>query len=300
MKRKWEVADVENQSHEYDIVVIGCGPAGLSAAVNAKARNKSVLVAGGQLCSPKLQRAPIINNYLGFPGITGEKLRQAFISHAQKAQIPINTCRVSGVIPQGNKFIVQTDTMGPIQAGAVVLAIGVTSQETLPGEKQFLGRGVSYCATCDGMFFRGKKVAVVAYYNKGEDEAKLLSQICEKVYFVPQYKEPVVEGLGQNVEVVKGLPTGITGEKTVEFLLLEQERLAVNGIFIIRETIPVSQLVPGIQLSGSFIEVDSTMATAVPGVYAAGDCVGEPFQLAKAVGQGQVAALSAAKYLSSM
>lgn len=298
LKVKREVFYMDERALEYDVVVVGCGPAGLSAAVNAKARNRSVMVAGGQLCSPKLRSAPIIDNYLGLAGVTGEELRQAFIKHAEEAQVPIKNCRVTEVIPQGNKFFVQTDTLPPIVAGAVVLALGVTSQETLPGEKQFLGRGVSYCATCDGMFFKGKKVAVIAYYQKAEEEVKLLSQICEKVYFLPFYKKATVKDLGNNVEIIQKEPTCISGEKTVERLILDQGSLEIDGVFIIRETIPVAQLAPGIQISDNFIEVDSTMATAVPGVYAAGDCVGEPFQLSKAVGQGQVAALSADKYLS--
>lgn len=284
---------------EYDIVVIGCGPAGLSGAINARARNKSVIILGGEFCSPKLHRSPRIDNYLGFPGIKGEDLRQRFLEHVREAQVPMENCRVTSVVFQDHKFLIQTDKQQQFTGKAVVLALGVISQKTLPGEKKLLGRGVSYCATCDAMFYRGKKVAVIAYRQEAEEDARLLAETCEQVYFLPQYQGDLPESLGENVAIVQGKPTGILGENIVESLALEQERLEVNGIFIIRESVPVEQLVPGIQLAGGFIEVDSTMATSVPGVYAAGDCVGEPFQLAKAVGQGQVAALSAARYLSS-
>lgn len=283
---------------EYDMVIIGCGPAGLSAAINARARNKSVIVVGGSFCSPKLHRSPRIDNYLGLPGISGEELRQLFLEHTKKAGISIEKDKVLSVYPQGGGFLVQTEKEKTYSARAVILALGVTTGKTLPGEKEFLGRGVSYCATCDALFFKGKTTAVIAYEPQAEEEAKVLAEVCQKVYYLPQHKEPLEKGMAPNVEIVEARPTAIEGEKLVEFLVLGQERLQVDGIFIVRESVPAEQLVPGLELSGKFIRVGADMATSVPGVYAAGDCVGEPFQLAKAVGQGQVAALSAAKYLS--
>lgn len=283
---------------EFDMVIIGCGPAGLSAAINARARNKKVVVVGGDFCSPKLHRSPIIDNYLGFPQIKGEELRQKFLEHVAEAEVPLDTCKVTSVIPKDESFYVQTDKQQHYTARSVILALGVTTGNTLPGEKEFLGRGVSYCATCDAQFYKGKTAAVIAYERGAEEEAKFLSETCDKVFYLPQYENGDIESLGDNVEVIDSKPTAVYGEKLVEFLELGQERLEVDGIFIVRESVPVEQLVPGIELSGKFIQVDSDMASAVPGVFAAGDCVGKPFQLAKAVGQGQVAALSAARYLS--
>jgi thioredoxin reductase (NADPH) len=283
---------------EYDMVIIGCGPAGLSAAINAKARNKHVIVLGGNFCSPKLHRSPRIDNYLGLPGISGEELRQRFLEHVEKAGVSIRKCKVISVFPQDGSFLIQTEEEEPYSARAVILALGVTARTALPGEKEFLGRGVSYCATCDALLYKGKTTAVLAYEKEAEEEAKVLAGVCQKVYYLPQYKDRPGNSLGDNVEIIEAEPTVIEGEKLVEFLNLEQERLQVDGIFIVRESVPVEQLVPGIKMSGKFIQVDSDMAANVPGIFAAGDCVGEPFQLAKAVGQGQIAALSAAKYLS--
>ena len=283
---------------QYDIVVVGCGPAGLSAAINARARNKKIIIIGGEICSPKLYRSHQIDNYLGIPGIPGAELRDRFLDHIEQAKVPVERAKVTSIMPQVGGFLVQTSSEQQFSAGAVVLAVGVTSEETLPGEKEFLGRGVSNCATCDAMFFRGKPVAVVAYNKEAEEEARLLSQVSSKVYYLPQYTDAVPNDLGENVEIVKGEPQAIEGEKIVDTLVLDEGSLQVNGVFIIRDTVPVAQLVPGIELADNFIKVDHTMATSVPGVFAAGDCVGEPFQVAKAVGQGQVAALSAAAYLS--
>ncbi len=295
---------------QYDIVVVGCGPAGMSAAVNGKARNKKVLIVGGELCSPKLYRSHQINNYLGIPGVTGADLRQLFLDHVEQAEVEIEKDKVTSVMPLEEGFFVQTKGMGQFTAGTVVLAVGVTSDANLPGEKEFLGRGVSSCATCDAMFYRGKPVAVVAYSKSAEEEVRLLSEVSSHVYFLPQYEEGIAGDFADNVEIIMAEPKAIEGDKVVGSLVLEQDAhsegesfsgqgpLQVNGVFVIRETVPVEQLVPGIELADSFIKVDTTMATSVPGVFAAGDCVGEPFQVAKAVGQGQVAALSAANYLS--
>lgn len=279
---------------QYDIVVVGCGPAGISAALNAKARNKKVIIVGGELCSPKLYHAHQIDNYLGIPGVSGAELRQRFLEHVEKADVEIENAKVTAVFPQEEGFMVQTNGERQFIAGAVVLAVGVTSDATLPGEKEYLGRGVSNCATCDAMFYRGKPVAVIAYSRSAEEEARLLSEVSSKVYYLPQYKEGVPEDFAENVEIIVAEPKAIEGDKLVETLVLEQGALQVNGIFVIRETVPVAQLVPGIELEEGFIKVDAKMATSVKGVFAAGDCVGEPFQVAKSVGQGQVAALSAA------
>ena len=276
---------------------MGCGPAGLSAAINARARGKDLVVLGGDFCSPKLHSSPRIDNYLGLPGVTGEELRQRFLDHAQKTGIPIVNCRVISINNMESGFFLNTDKGDGYTARSVILAVGADIRDTIPGEKEYLGKGVSYCATCDALFFKGKITAVVAYSREGEEEARFLSQVCKKVFYLPQYTGSP-EGLGENVEIIYGPPTAIEGEKIVEILYLGKERLQVNGIFIVKDSVPVEQLLPGIRRSGNFIEVDRDMATNIKGVYAAGDCTGKPFQLAKAVGEGQLAALSAVKHLS--
>jgi len=282
----------------YDIAIIGCGPAGLSAAINARVRNKSLKIFGGEFCSPKLYSSPKINNYLGFPEIKGSKLRDLFLEHVQKMDINIERTKVVSIFKNNYLFELQTREGETYKSRTIILAVGVTSTDTLPGEEALLGRGVSYCATCDAAFFKGKEVAVVAYESEGEHEAKFLAGGCKKVYFIPLYKNPP-EKLGENIEIVKGKPTAVVGEKFVQFLELGQERLEVQGIFIIRETVPMDRLLPGLEMTeDKFIKVNLDMETNIPGVFAAGDCVGKPFQLAKAVGQGQVAALKAADFLN--
>jgi len=281
----------------YDIAVVGCGPAGLSAAVNAKIRKKTVKIIGGEVCSPKLYSSPEINNYLGFPNIKGSELREQFLKHVKGFGIDIAKTKVINIFPGESGFELLTTENEICRARAVIIAVGVTSAGTLPGEEEFLGRGVSYCATCDAPLYKGKNVAVVAFEKEGEKEAGLLSQYSSRVYFIPRYKD-APQFVGDNVEIINDIPTAVVGDKSVSSLELKKGRLEVQGVFIIRETVPVDKLLPGLEmLNERYIKVNLNMETNIPGVFAAGDCVGKPFQLAKAVGQGQVAALTAADYL---
>lgn len=286
-----------NLSTEYDIAIVGCGPAGLSAALNAKARRKSMIVLGGDFCSPKLHHAHKIDNYLGLPGLSGEELRERFLNHVREAGIAVQNAIVKSIFKNDPFFLLNT-SKGDYTARAVVLALGVAAKNTIPGEKEFLGKGVSYCGTCDANFFKGKTAAVVGFARGAREEVKLLSEVCSKVFYLPQHDDAFEGRFGENVEIIRKEPTAIEGEKTVEFLHLGQERIEVNGIFIIRDFVPAGELLPGINLKENYIDVDGNMATNVPGVFAAGDCTGKPFQLAKAVGQGQIAALNAAALLS--
>lgn len=282
----------------FDIAIVGCGPAGLSAALNAKARNKEVIVLGGEFCSTKLHKSPEVNNYLGIPGIVGEDLRQKFLEHTEQAGVSIENAVVDKIYPMTNEFNITAKTHN-YRAKTVILATGFVDTRYLPGEEELIGRGVSYCATCDGMFYRDRKVAVIGYDQEAEQEANFLADICQEVYYLPQYKD--ISGLSDKIKIIEEKPKAIQGENNVSSLLLaNDENLPVNGIFIIRQVTPVEQLVPGLETEGSQIKVDRKMATNVPALYAAGDCTGRPWQLAKAVGEGQVAALNAVSYLDAL
>ncbi|WP_066639448.1 NAD(P)/FAD-dependent oxidoreductase [Desulfolucanica intricata] len=285
------------ENRKYDLAIIGCGPAGLSAAINAKIRRKNLIICGGEFCSPKLHSSPLVDNYLGFPKIKGEELRRNFLNHIKEMDIKIYQDRVSAVYPQAKGFeIVRGENN--IFAKAVIIATGVTSTKFIPGEKEFLGRGVGYCATCDGPLYSGKRVALIGYVKDSEKEANFLAEICETVFFIPLYREQVGV-LKSNIEIVNEEPKQINGRQLVTDLQTENKRLDVNGIFIYRETVLPEQLVPGLEIEGSTIKVNRSLETNISGIYAAGDCTGSPYQLAKAVGEGLVAALNAVKYLDS-
>ena len=158
---------------------------------------------------------------------------------------------------------------------------------------------MSYCATCDGNFFKGKKVAVIADNAEGEEEVNFLAELAAETWYLPQYKG--VYKVRENVQIVEDKPAKISGNLRLEKILLKSgKELEVDGCFIHKEQLPAARIVPGLELENNHIKVDREMATNIPGLFAAGDVTGRPYQLAKAVGEGQVAALSAAKYLDSL
>ncbi|MBP2645078.1 MAG: trxB [Firmicutes bacterium] len=281
----------------FDIAVIGGGPAGLSAALTGRIRNKNVVLFEHLEHSEKLQKAHLVDNYLGMPQVTGKGLMQQMLGHCQAHQPTIIKKKVMNIYP-GDVFTLATPEEA-FQARTVILATGVVNTLLFEGEKDFIGRGVSYCATCDGMFYKDKKVAVISYTPEGEHEANYLGELCRQVYYLPQYKKESSGSMRDNITVIAAKPKLIKGDTEVESLVTEQEELAAAGVFIIRQSDPVENVLPGLELDGEVIKVKRDMSTNIPGVYAAGDCTGKPWQIAKAAGEGLVAVLSAIGYLES-
>lgn len=280
-----------------DIAIIGSGPAALSAAVNAKQRNKSVCVFGRSLDSSLLFAAEKVDNYLGLPEMSGEEMLNEFYAHAVKQGVEFRECRISQILSMGDSFMVNADNEF-IQAKTLILAIGMSKSRGIAGEMDYLGKGVSYCATCDGMLYRNKTVIVVGENEEGEAEANFLADVCASVTYIPLY-QPVMN-LKENVQVKEGKPKAVLGENgKVSSLEMDGETLSCDGIFFAKNSTPPESLLFGLQTDGKNIIVNRSMATNLPGVFAAGDCTGTPYQIAKAVGEGLVAALSAAAYIDA-
>ena len=256
----------------YDIAVIGGGPAGLSAAIQARARNKSVLVVSGDDRDNPLYKTSRIDNYLGFYNVTGPELLERFRTHA--GQMGVER-----------------------QARAVVLATGVVRAKKYPGEAERLGAGVSYCATCDGMLYRGREIAVVGKTADAPHEANYLRELGCRVTYVSD-RPP--EGLHSDIPFVKAVRLEVLGEKKVEALRADSVTLPCEGVFILRPSMAPADLLPGLALEGGYIKTDRNMATNLPGVFAAGDCTGLPLQVSKAVGEGQVAGHRASEYVDTL
>ena len=280
-----------------DIAIIGSGPAALSAAVNARQRNKSVCVFGRSLDSSLLFAAEKVDNYLGLPEMSGEEMLNEFYAHAVKQGVKFRECRISQILSMGDSFMVNADNEF-IQAKTLILAIGMSKSRGIAGEMDYLGKGVSYCATCDGMLYRNKNVIVVGENEEGEAEANFLADVCASVTYIPLY-QPVMN-LKENVQVKEGKPKAVLGENgKVSSLEMDGETLSCDGIFFAKNSTPPESLLYGLQTDGKNIIVNRSMATNLPGVFAAGDCTGTPYQIAKAVGEGLVAALSAAAYIDA-
>ena len=277
---------------KYDIIVLGSGPAGLSAAVTARGRNKSVLVIGNRWQDSPLARAERVDNYLGMPGMTGMEMLEAFQRHAQEMGVEMVTGKVLSIMEwEGFNLTVGSQLY---QGSALILAPGVVRQAKFPGEETYLGRGVSYCATCDGMLYRNKPVAVVGRSKDAPHEAAYLKSVgCQVVYVAP--KRP--DQLEEDIPFIQAAKLAVKGEQTVTALEADGADIPVNGVFILREAVAPGDLLPGLTLEKGAIQVDRSMATSVPGVFAAGDATGAPLQVSKAVGEGLIAALSACEYL---
>lgn len=278
----------------YDIAIIGSGPAGLSAAVNAKIRNKNIILFGNKNLSFKLKKAPKINNYLGFYGITGEQLLEKFRNHIEDMEIEIKEERINTVYAMGDYFALMVNDK-TYEAKSIILATGIEFTRPIEGEDRLLGKGVGYCATCDAPLYKDKIVTIVGYTKEAESEANYVSEMASKVYYLPRYKDQYE--LNDNVEIVDDIPVEIQGNEKVEKIKLKSSEISTDAVFVLRESLAPSQLVPGLEVDNNYIRVNKNMETNIEGCYAAGDCTGKPYQYMKSAGEGQVAALNAVKYI---
>ncbi len=274
----------------YDIAIVGAGPAGYSAAINARKREKSVVVIGQH--TGWLSRAESIENYPGLPSISGPELLGAMRAQAEKMGAQMQGGVVHQIISMGEEYALGLGA-DFVQARKVILCTGAKQPKQLPGEETLLGRGVSYCGTCDGMLYRGKDVAVVGASAEAVNEANFLAGLCNSVTY---FGKPD-DALAAKIDVRSEKVEAILGEARVTGVRADGGEMPFDGVFIFREAMALSSLLSGLQMDGAFIKVDRQMRTNLPGVYAAGDCTGLPLQVAKAVGEGCIAALHAAQAL---
>ena len=278
----------------YDIAIIGTGPAGVSAALTAKNRNKSILLLGSRQMSEKVAKAHEIRNYPGLPFVKGEDLAAAFRDQLERMEISITEKRIGAVYAMGDYFALQAGEE-MLEARTVILATGVVMAKTLPGEEQYLGRGVSYCATCDAPLYRGRTAIVIGYSPREEAEAAFLAGVCSKVTYFPMYKDET--DLPESVEVIREAPEEILKQETGLAVKTAAGEYQADGVFVLREAVAPSQLVPGLETDGAHVKVNRRMETNLPGLFACGDLTGTPYQYVKAAGEGNVAAISAAAYI---
>lgn len=272
----------------YDIIIIGSGPAGLSAAIYAqRACLDTIVIEKNGISGGQVLNTWEVDNYPGFPGVTGFELSRQFREHANKLGARVVQDEVVQVELSGNvkKVVCEEETY---EARCVILASGAHHRTLeVPGEEELRGAGVSYCATCDGAFFRGRTVAVVGGGDAALEDAIFLARMCEKVYIV--HRRDKLRGAKrlqerlqalENIEFVWNSETvAIEGKAQVEALRLrqtktgEEKRLDVDGVFIAVGIAPESELYAGqLELDEQgYIRADESGQTSVPGVFAAGD-----------------------------
>ncbi len=278
----------------YDVIIIGAGAAGVSAALTLKLYNKNILWLGSPMLSEKIRIAEKIQNYPALSCVSGKDFATALKKQIDEAELVITDQTVTGVYAMGSSFTVTTEKEN-FEGRCVLLATGVESVKSVDGEEAFLGRGVSYCATCDGALYKGKTIAVLCTLKDKEGEVEYLASLAKKVYFIPLYKDVAVKG--ENIELLRGMPLKIAGNRRVEQLVFKDREIPVDGVFFLKSAIAPSALVGGLKTENGHVVVARDASTNLKGLFAAGDCTGRPYQYAKAVGEGNVAAHSIIEFL---
>ena len=294
-----------------DIIIVGSGPAGMSAAVYGKRAGLSVLVIEKVYYGTgQVAESSHVDNYLGIPGINGYELGEKFRSHAEGLGVEFKDGEVIRFEKAADRWYVHLKNGETLESKTVVYAAGAAHRHLgVPGEEEFSGKGVSYCATCDGAFFKGKDVAVVGGGNTAMDDAIYLSDICNKVYLV--HRRDVFRGDAttlmklketENIElIVPAKVQEVKGEQVVTALQLEDGRsLEVSCVFVAVGMQPATSMLQGIVLmdDNGYIIADETGKTSAAGFFAAGDVrTKELRQIITAVSDGANAATSAERYI---
>jgi thioredoxin reductase (NADPH) len=307
-----------------DTIIIGSGPAGLGAAIYAKRANLDVLVAEKEYeGTGQVAESGRVDNYLGLPGVNGYDLGETFRNHALSFGVEFLELEVTEIHRQADgSWEVAFEDGSSKSAKTVIYAAGASRRHlNIPGEETFAGKGVSYCAICDGSFYRGKKVAVIGGGDTALDDALYLSELCETVYLVHRRDE--FRGAQQTVEKIKAksnivlklsyVPKEIVGEKKVSGLVLADSStasdgstssdgnlLAVDGVFVAVGTVPKTEILKGVVPldAQGYVPADETGRTEVPGFYVAGDARAKKLrQVITAVADGANAATEAAEYV---
>ena len=292
-----------------DILIIGAGMAGISAAIYLKRSNANFVLLEGNFVGGMLNQLKSVQNFPAMENTTGSDILISLVDQLRFNEIPVTYGNVQTILKEDEGFEVVTDVES-YETKAVIVATGVaTSSNSIPGEEKYAGQGVSYCATCDGNFFKGLDIAVVGNNNIALEEAIYLANLASKVYFVcpdekldgdnqlleriKQYKN-IEFKLSSEVQEIVGDDFGVTGIKVNDLVI------SVSGVFPYVGKKSTSQILNNLkpEKQGIFLKVDEEMKTNIPGLFAAGDIVAKKLkQLVTAAGDGASAATSADKYV---
>ncbi|WP_049690364.1 NAD(P)/FAD-dependent oxidoreductase [Anaerococcus jeddahensis] len=279
---------------DYDIIIVGFGPAGISAGLNASIRRKKVLIIGKK--SKALEKSPSIKNYLGFNDIKGSDLYNNFTNHIKNYPVEILDKKIKAVYAMGEYFSVDLGEK-MLTSKACIIAAGVDMGKSIEGEDKFFAKGISYCATCDASLYKGKKVVLVGMNDEAIEEANFINKMTSQTIFVNLNKKDVK--LDDGIEIINKKPEKFTGKLKAESLILEDgQELKADGFFIIKNSSKPESLVPSVEIEDGHIKVNYDMTTNIKGLFACGDITGRPYQINKAAGQGQIAGLNAASFIS--
>lgn len=276
----------------FDTAVVGGGVAGYSAALTLKSLKSDYIWLGAEGFGKAL-RAEYVRNYPAFSG-GGEAFASALNAQAEREGISLTRARADGVFAAGNYFII-THGGAETRARAVVLATGVNTSGGIKGEKEFTGRGVSYCAVCDGALYKGRKICAVLASEEFAEEAEYLAGFASEVTVFCNYENPRFKG--KNISLGEGKPLAVEGGLRVERLVTDRGAVETDGVFLLGNSVPPSALVGGLETEGAHVKTARDGSTNLAGLFCAGDITGRPYQYIKAAGEGCVAAYSAHAYV---
>lgn len=281
-----------------DIAIVGSGPAGISAAINAKIRNKTFYLFGNSKLSEKVYKSKELQNVTGISPLNGKEMVEHLHKRLKENDIQIIEETISGIYKMGKYYSLLVNEK-EYQATTIILCTGVETIQPLPNELELLGRGVSYCATCDGNLYKGKDIAIISDSIDNEDEVEYLADLAQKVYYFPLFKGSNMNK--ENIEMMNLRCTKILGANYVEGIECNDSSvIQLDGVFFLKQSISPSALLSRIEMDGNHIKVNRNMETNLAGCFAAGDCTGTPYQIDKAFGEGNIALHSAVKYLSNL
>ena len=290
-----------------DILIIGSGPAGVQAAIHAARKKVSVLLVGKPANSA--MTGTHIENYFGIPGTSdGSQLLSAGLEQAKSFGCKVIEENIISSSREGNIFRLVTETDETIEAKAVIIATGISRKKLgVPGEKELFGKGVSYCASCDCNFYKGKVVVIVGDETEAAVSAELMTRYASKVYWVignvSASENVVKKAADAGVEMVNGKVETINGDAKVSSVTVSGREIQTDGVFIELGAKSAADLAMDMDVMPEMddtIKVKDDCSTEVAGVFACGDITGRPWQVAKAVGQGAVAGMSAADYVKGL
>ncbi len=304
---------------DYDIIIVGSGPAGASAAIYAKRNGMNVAVLDSGTIGGQLSTSSEVENYLGFPKMTGMEWSERTKNHLEHFNIPIILDTAESITRADGMYKVSLTSGGSIAAYSIILATGSRHRHLgVKGEEEFFGKGVSYCATCDGYFFKGKNVAVVGGGNTAIEYALFLSNIASKVYLIHRRDEfraekvevdklsqvPTIETVLSSVIVEIFGSDAVRGIKVRNVKTGDESQIDVEGVFIAIGTVPNNDLAKAIGLEltdRGFIKTDENGRTSMEGIFAAGDVTGRgKAQAIGAAAEGMVAGISSSHYVQSI
>ncbi len=280
--------------HIYDVAVVGGGIAGFSAALTLNSLKTDYLWLGERGFG-KLRYAEHVRNYPAFSG-DGESLCAALEAQMAREGVRLVQARADGIYATGDGFTI-TSGETVYRARAAILATGVATDGQIAGEEQFLGRGVSYCAVCDGALYKNKTIAVYVSTREYEEEAEYLAGFAAKVYAFCPYAAPKFRS--PKIEVAGKKPIAAEGTKRIERVRFEGGEVNADGLFLLRNAAPPAALAGGLETDGAHVRTTGGLKTNLPGLFAAGDVAGKPYQYVKAAGEGNAAAYAARDYAAA-